>query len=400
MSQSKKAKSTPGSEQRIETRLMHVGRNPSEYYGFVNPPLYRGSTILYPSVEKLKAKNQKYTYGRRGSPTVRALEEAISELESGAHTVSTSSGLSACATTLLAFTSAGGHILVADSVYQPIRIICERTLRRYDVDITYYDPLIGDGIVDLIQDNTQIVYTETPASQTFEMQDLRAVADATHTRNRNIVVVADNTWGTPLYYNPLKLGADAVIHAGTKYFGGHADVNLGTVTTTAALAEQLRLTHGDLGQNPGPEDAQLCLRGLRTLAIRMEHHWRSGLEIADWLDARPEVERVLHPARKDHPGHEIWKRDFTGAGGLFSIVLNRCSDTAVAAMLDGLELFGMGASWGGYESLALPFDPANYRSATRWDAEGPAIRFFIGLENVDDLKADLDAGFARLRAAG
>lgn len=400
MSRSKKTKAKQSDAQHIETRLVHLGRNPSEYYGFVNPPLYRGSTILYPSVDKLKAKKQKYTYGRRGSPTVRALEEAISELEDGAHTVSTSSGLSACATTLLAFTSAGGHILVTDSVYQPVRKISERTLRRYDVDITYYDPLIGGGIADLIQDNTQVVYTETPGSQTFEMQDLPAIAAAAHTRNRNIAVVADNTWASPLYHNPLKLGADAVIHAGTKYFGGHSDVNLGTVTTTEALAEQLRLIHGDLGQNPGPEDAQLCLRGLRTLAIRMEHHWRAGLEIADWLDRRAEVERVIHPARDDHPGHAIWQRDFTGAGGLFSVVLERCSDAGVAAMLDGLELFGMGASWGGYESLALPFDPAGYRSATGWQAEGPAIRFFIGLENVDDLKADLDAGFARLRASG
>ena len=400
MSKSKKAGTKPDAEQGIETKLMHLGRNPSKYYGFVNPPLYRGSTVLYPTVEKLKAKNQKFTYGRRGSPTVRSLEESISELEGGDHTVSTSSGLSACATTLLAFTSAGGHVLVTDSVYQPVRIICERTLKRFGVDVTYYDPFVGAGIADLIQDNTQLVYTETPGSQTFEMQDLPAIANAAHGRNRSIIVVADNTWGTPLYYNPLKLGADAVIHAGTKYFGGHSDVNLGTVTTTSAHAEQLRLIHGDLGQNPGPEDAQLCLRGLRTLPIRLERHWQSSLEIADWLAERPEVAQVLHPARKDDPGHDIWKRDFTGATGLFSIVLKPCSDAAVAAMLDGLDLFGMGASWGGYESLALPFDPASYRSVTRWTADGPAVRFFIGLENVDDLKADLDAGLARLREVG
>ncbi len=400
MSQSKKTGSVPINERHIETRLMHLGRNPSENYGFVNPPLYRGSTILFPSVERVKAKDQEYTYGRRGSPTVRALENAITELEYGAHTASTSSGLSSCTTTLLAFTRSGGHILVADSVYQPVRRISEHILKRFGVEITYYDPFVGAGIADLIKDNTQIVYTETPGSQTFEMQDLPAIADATHEKNRDIVVIADNTWASPLYYNPLKLGADIVIHAGTKYFGGHSDINLGTITTNEARAEQLRLTHGDMGQNPGPEDAQLCLRGLRTLAIRLEQHWRSGLEIANWLSERPEVARVLHPAREDHPGHDIWKRDFTGAGGLFSIVLNPCSDAAVAAMLDGLDLFGMGASWGGYESLALPFDPGAYRTATEWKAEGPAIRFFIGLENVDDLKADLDAGFARLRATG
>lgn len=384
-------------QRKIATRLSHMGREPHENYGFVNPPLYRGSTILYPSVAALRSRDQKFTYGRRGTPTLLALEESISELEGGAHTVLTSSGLAACGVTLLSLVSSGGHVLMTDSVYQPVRKICAGILKRIGVETTFYDPRIGASIADLIRPETQLVYTEAPGSQTFEMQDLPAITDAAHAKD--VPVVTDNTWGTPLFYNPLKLGADFVIHAGTKYFGGHSDVNLGSVTTTEAFATQLRQTHGDLGQCAGPEDAQLCLRGLRTLVIRLEHHEKAALEMADWFASRPEVARVLHPGRPDDPGHELWQRDFSGSSGLFSIVLNATSQDAVAAMLDGLELFGMGASWGGYESLALPFDPSRYRTATKWEAEGPCIRFFIGLEDLDDLKADLDAGFARLAAA-
>jgi cystathionine beta-lyase len=381
----------------IGTRLTHVGRNPSEYFGFVNPPLYRGSTILYPSVEALKSRSQAYTYGRRGTPTVRALEDSISELEGGAHTVLTSSGLSACAIATFCAVGSGGHVLITDSVYQPVRKIGDGILKRFGVDVTYYDPNIGAGIADLIKDNTQLIYTETPGSQTFEVQDLPAIVKAA--KPRGVPVLADNTWGSPLFFNPLALGADIVVHAGTKYFSGHSDVNLGSVTVTEDLAGQLRSSHGDLGQCPGAEDAQLCLRGLRTLALRLAHHQDAALDMARWFAQRDEVARVLHPALNDHPGHEIWKRDFSGSTGLFSIVLKKAPEASVTAMLDGLELFGMGASWGGYESLALPFDPTSYRTATKWQAEGPCIRYFIGLEDLDDLKADLDAGFERMKAA-
>lgn len=380
----------------MATRLVHVGRNPRENFGFVNPPLYRGSTILYPSVAALRDKAQPYTYGRRGTPTLRALEESISDLEGGDHTVLTSSGLSACTVALLAMTSSGGHILVTDSVYQPVRKICDGLLKKFGVEATFYDPLIGGGIKNLIRPETQLVYTESPGSQTFEIQNLPAIAEAAH--EKDIPVMADNTWGTPLFYNPIALGADFVIHAGTKYFGGHSDVNLGSVTTTARYAEQLRQTHGDMGQCAGAEDTQLCLRGLRSLAMRMQHHEQAAIEMATWLAARPEVEKVLHPAFDSDPGHALWKRDFSGSSGLFSIVLKQASAKAVAAMLDGLKLFGMGASWGGYESLALPFDPSGYRTATRWGAPGPCIRFHIGLEDVDDLKADLDVSLSRLKA--
>lgn len=397
MADNKKKGGNGGAGQGMATRLVHVGRDPRENFGFVNPPLYRGSTILYPTVAALKDKAQPYTYGRRGTPTLRALEESISELEGGDHTVLTPSGLSSCTVALLSMTSAGGHILVTDSVYQPVRKICNGILKKFGVEATFYDPLIGGGISELIRPETQLVYTESPGSQTFEVQDLPAIAEAAHAKD--VPVMADNTWGTPLFYNPIALGADFVIHAGTKYFGGHSDVNLGSVTTTARYAEQLRQTHGDMGLCAGPEDTQLCLRGLRSLTIRMQHHEKAAIEMAQWFAARPEVGRVLHPALERDPGHALWKRDFSGSSGLFSIVLKQGSMKAVAAMLDGLELFGMGASWGGYESLALPFDPTGYRSVTRWDAPGPCIRFHIGLEDMDDLKADLDAGFARLKAA-
>ena len=394
MSKSKKPGKAGSKGHRIETRLAHLGSSPFENHGFVNPPLYRGSTILFPTMEAYTSRAQDYTYGRRGTPTIRALESAITEFEGGAHSVLTASGLSACAVGLLSVVSTGGHVLVTDSVYQPSRKICEGILKRLGVKATYFDPAIAGGIAELIQDNTQLIYTESPGSQTFEIQDLPAIAKAAH--DHDVPVLTDNTWATPLYCNPLALGADMVVHAGTKYFSGHSDANLGSVTSTEALSVQLRQTHGDLGQCPGPEDTQLCLRGLRTLAVRLERHGKSALEMADWLAGRPEVARVIHPAREDHPQHQIWKRDFRGASGLFSIILKACPDNAVAAMLDGLKLFGMGSSWGGYESLVIPFDPASYRTATQWKAEGPALRFHIGLENVEDLKADLDAGFKRL----
>jgi cystathionine beta-lyase len=396
MSQSTKAGKNSG-KMNIKTRLMHMGSDPDNFHGFVNTPLFRGSTILYPTLEAFSSRTQKYTYGRRGTPTISALEDTITELEGGYHTALTSSGLSACSISLLAIVKSGGHVLITDSVYQPVRSFSERVLKRLGVEVSYYDPLIGTGISDLVQDNTQLIYAESPGSQTFEIQDLPSICEVG--KSRNIPVLVDNTWASPLYYNPLKLGADVVIHAGTKYFSGHSDANLGSITTTKAYAKIIRQTHGDMGQCPGPEDAILCLRGIRTLSVRLEHHQNSALEMANWLAERPEVASVIHPARSDHPDHDLWKRDFSGSSGLFSIVLHDVSDNALGAMLDDLELFGMGASWGGYESLVIPFDPAPYRTATTWETAGRALRFHIGLEDVEDLKQDLDAGFARLRAA-
>ncbi len=378
------------------TRLVHAGREPARHHGFVNTPIYRGSTILFPTVEALEANDQPFTYGRLGTPTVRALEEAIAELEGGHRTLLAPSGLSAIATSLLAFLAAGDEVLVVDSVYRPARRFCDNVLKRLGVTITYYDPLIGAGIDKLITKKTKVVFTESPGSQTFEVQDIPAIAKAAH--GAGAIVILDNTWATPLFFKPFAHGADVSIQAATKYIGGHADIMLGSITMNERASAAVVKTHDDLGLCTGPEDVYLALRGLRSLGARLERHQRSALEIARWLAGRSEVARVIHPGLPSDPGHTLWKRDFTGATGLFSIVLKPVAHERLAAMLDGLSLFGMGYSWGGFESLILPFDPSDYRSATKWQAEGPALRLHIGLEDVDDLKADLDAGFARLRA--
>jgi cystathionine beta-lyase len=377
--------------------VVHTGRDPFAHHGFVNTPVYRGSTVLFKTIESFEKRAQRYVYGRRGTPTSEALEEAIATLEGGARTVLAPSGAAAIASALLAFTKAGDHILVGDSVYLPTRKICGGTLKRFGVETTYYDPTIGAGIADLMRPNTTVVFTESPGSLTFEVQDIPAIAAAAH--KGGAIVMMDNTWGTPLYFKPFAHGVDLSIQAGTKYIVGHADAMLGAVTASAALAKTMVDEIQGLGICAGTEEMYLGLRGVRTLQVRLERHWHSGLEIAAWLERRPEVSRVLHPALPSHPQHALWKRDFTGACGLFSIVLKPCSKPALAAMVEGLELFGMGASWGGFESLVLPFDAAHARTATRWQTEGPTLRFHIGLEDVDDLKADLEAGFARLALA-
>jgi cystathionine beta-lyase len=383
-------------KQKDLTRLVHAGREPSRHHGFVNTPIYRGSTVLFPTLAALEANDQDFTYGRLGTPTVRALEESIAELEDGHQTWLTPSGLSAIVTALLAFVSAGDEILVADSVYRPNRRFCDNVLKRLGVRTIYYDPLIGAGIKSLITKKTKVVFTESPGSQTFEVQDVPAIAAAAH--KAGAVVILDNTWATPLYFKPFAHGADVSIQAATKYIAGHADAMLGAITATEQTARAIAKVHEDLGLCPGPEDVYLGLRGLRSLGVRLERHQKSGLELARWLMERPEVARVIHPGLPSDPGHALWQRDFTGASGLFSIVLKPVTQARLAAMLDGLSLFGMGYSWGGFESLILPFDPSAYRTATTWQAEGPALRLHIGLEDVEDLKADLDAGFARLNA--
>ena len=380
------------------TRLAHAGREPARQHGFVNTPIYRGSTVIFPTVAALEANDQAFTYGRLGTPTVRALEEAIAELEGGHRTLLTPSGLSAIATSLLAFLAAGDELLIVDSVYRPARRFCDNVLKRLGVTITYYDPRIGADIAQLITKKTKVVFTESPGSQTFEVQDIPAIAEAAHAAGA--VVILDNTWATPLYFKPFAHGADVSIQAATKYIGGHADIMLGSITMNEKTLGVVAKTHEDLGLCVGPEDVYLGLRGLRSLGVRLARHQQSALEIARWLAERPEVARVIHPGLPSDPGHTLWKRDFTGSSGLFSIVLKPVPHEQLAAMLDGLSLFGMGYSWGGFESLILPFDPRAYRSATQWQAEGPALRLHIGLEDVDDLKADLDAGFARLTARG
>jgi cystathionine beta-lyase len=389
----------PSIQQQAETRLVTAGRDPKAQKGFVNPAVFHGSTVLYPSAEDLHAHRAEYTYGRHGSPTTRALQDVLMKLEGPqcAGVGIAPSGLAAISTTLLAVLKAGDHLLVCDNVYRPTRNFCNGLLARYGVETTYYDPMVGAGIEMLFKPNTRAVLVEAPGSQSFEMPDIPAIAAVTHARGA--LVIDDNTWATPLYHRSLDLGVDISMQAATKYIGGHSDIMFGTISANArawpVITENIRL----LGVCAGPDDVYLALRGVRTLSVRLAQHYRSGLEMARWLAARPEVAQVLHPALESHPGHAIWKRDFTGASGLFSIVLKPAPQQAVDALLDTVKLFGMGFSWGGFESLVIPFDCDGYRTATKWAPGGPTLRLHIGLENVDDLKADLDRGFAALKAA-
>jgi cystathionine beta-lyase len=386
----------PKKPRRPATEVVHSGRDPHACYGFVNPPVYRGSTVLFPTVEKLWKRDQEYSYGRSRTPTVKAFEDAIARVEGGVATASTASGYQAVSTAIFAFVESGDQILVSDSVYQPTRLFCDRLLSKLGVETTYYDPLIGADIENLVRPNTRLIFTESPGSQTFEVQDIPAIAAVA--KKRKLWMLLDNTWASPLYFRPFDHGVDVSIQAATKYVVGHADAMLGAITSNARAAPLVARAKEVLGVCPGSEEIYLGLRGLRTLAVRLEQHQRAGIEMALWLEARPEVARVLHPALPSHPQHAIWKRDFLGASGLFAVVLKPVAKPALAAMLDGLKLFGMGFSWGGYESLVIPFDPTSYRTATHWQAEGPALRFHIGLEDVADLKADLEAGFRRLAA--
>ncbi len=382
----------------VETELVLAGRDPARFDGFVNTPIVRGSTVLSPTVADLEGHTGRYTYGRRGNPTVEGLETALTAIEGGAGAVLTPSGLSAVSVALLSVLGAGDHLLMTDSAYLPTRQFCNSVLRRYGVETTYYDPLVGAGIADLLRPTTRAVFLESPGSQSFEMQDVPAIVAAL--RGTDVVTLIDNTWATPLFFRPHDHGVDVSIQAGTKYLSGHSDLNIGTISANAATFARVKQTHGDLGITVAPEDAFLGARGLRTLAVRLARHQESAFIVARWLAARPEVLRVLHPGLPEHPGHDIWKRDFAGASGLFSMILKPVSKAAADAFLDSLALFGLGYSWGGYESLAIPFDCRAYRTATRWEPGGPGIRINVGLEDPADLIADLEQGFARLRAVG
>ncbi|MGO4704207.1 cystathionine beta-lyase [Microvirga sp. 2MCAF38] len=379
------------------TRLVHAGRDPSEQHGFVNTPIYRGSTVLYPTMDDLLHRRGRYSYGTHGTPTTDSLESAWTTLAGAAGTVLAPSGLAAISVALLSCLKAGDHLLVTDSAYRPARSFCDSFLKRFGVETTYYDPLIGAGIEALFRPNTAAILTEAPGSQSLEMQDIPAIAEVAH--RHGAVVLMDNTWATPLLFPPHERGVDIAIEAGTKYLSGGSDLLLGLVSANERCFPALRRTYDEFAMCPGPEDVFLGLRGLRTLALRLREHEKQALDMARWFAKRPEVARVLHPALETDPGHAIWKRDFKGSSGLFSIILKPCSEKALAAMLDGLELFGMGFSWGGFESLVIPFDCSTYRTATKWNPGGRALRFHIGLEDLDDLKRDLDAGFARLKEA-
>lgn len=387
----------PSDPKKTETRLVTAGRDSKAQRGFVNPPVFHGSTVLYPSAEDLHAHRAEFTYGRHGTPTTHALQDVLMSLEgpqcAGVGLVP--SGLSAITTTLLSVLKAGDHLLVTDNVYRPSRNFCDGMLARYGVETTFFDPLIGAGIDSLFKPNTRAVLVEAPGSQSFEMTDIPAIAAVAHARDA--LVIDDNTWATALYHRSLDQGVDISMQAATKYIGGHSDIMFGTISANAkawpTVIEGIHL----LGVCAGPDDVFLALRGTRTLAVRLAQHYKSALELARWLATCPEVLRVLHPALESHPGHAIWKRDFTGASGLFSIVLKPAPQRAVDALLDTVKLFGLGFSWGGYESLVIPFDCDGYRTATKWAPGGPTLRLHIGLENVDDLKADFARGLAALK---
>ena len=387
-----------------DTIIVHSGRHPEDYHGAVNPPVYHASTILSATLDELEERDRKrhvigeVFYGRYGTPTSFALEEAVATLEGGHASLATSSGLAAISTALMAFLSAGDHLLMVDSAYRPTRRFCDHMLRRFGIETTYYDPLVGAGIAACMRDETRAVFVESPGSLTFEVQDVPAIAAAAH--QRGAVVIMDNTWASPLFFKPFVHGVDVSIQAATKYVVGHSDALVGTITATEEAWPPIQRAARALGVAPGSEECYLAHRGLRTLAVRLRRHQATALALAEWLRAREQVARVMHPALPDDPGHRIWRRDFTGASGLFGLVLSRpYPRRCLAAMLDGFEHFAMGYSWGGYESLIVPTYPEKVRTATTWQAPGPTLRIHAGLEDPDDLIEDLERGLARLDAA-
>lgn len=392
-------KGGPKAELRPDTRLTLGGRDPFAHHGYVNTPVYHASTLLYRTAEDYVARRGQYSYGRRGTPTSEALEKAVQEIEGPrcAGVALLPSGLAAISFAMLSVLRSGDHVLVTDNCYGPARKFCDGVLKRMGIATTYFDPLIGGRIAELMQPNTRAVYCEAPGSLSFEMQDIPAIAEAAHAKGA--VVLMDNTWASPLYYRALEKGVDLSIQSGTKYIGGHSDVMLGTVSANADTLPALKSTVYAMGLCVGPDDMYMGLRGLRTLSVRLARHYEAGLTVARWLEQRPEVLRVIHPALPSHPQHAIWQRDFTGACGLFAVVFKPIPEQAVFAFMNGLSLYGMGASWGGFESLAIPIDLKGYRTATTWAPGGPAVRLHIGLEDVRDLIADLERGFAAMAAA-
>ena len=381
--------------------VVSAGRRKEWTQGIVNPPVWRASTILYDSIADMRAAARRDThhrlyYGRRGTPTQWALADALTELEPGAEaTFLYCSGVAAIAAALLSVLSPGDELLLVDSAYEPTRAMAAGLLNRMGIGTRFYDPMIGAGIADLIGDNTRAIFMESPGSLTFEVQDVPAIVAAA--KARGLVTLLDNTWATPLLFPAIERGIDLSILSCTKYVVGHSDVMLGSVTAAPGHFAKLRDTSFQLGQVASPDDCWLGSRGLRTMAVRLKQHEASALKIARWLKTQPEVAAVLHPAMEDCPGNAIFARDFKGSSGLFSFVLKGGGEEARAALIDGLDHFGIGYSWGGFESLAVPVDAARIRSVTTRDDAGPIVRLQIGLEDPDDLIADLAAGLARFR---
>lgn len=388
-------------KRRPNTILVEGGRRPEWTQGVVNPAVWRASTVLFDSVADMRAawppEDGRLHYGRNGTPTSWALAQALTELEPGAAgTRLFPSGVAAIATALLAVLKPGDELLMVDSVYGPTRAFCDEVLAGLGIATRYYDPLVGEGIEALIGERTRALFMESPGSLTMEVQDVPALCRAA--KARGLFTLLDNTWATPIFFPAIAAGVDLSILACTKYIVGHADVMMGSVTATAEHWPALEKASRTFGQQASPDDAYLAARGLRTLGVRLRQHQASALTVARWLAEQPQVARVLHPALPSCPGHEAWARDYRGASGLFSFALAGGGDAERSALIDGLELFGIGYSWGGFESLALPVDPQRIRTATRWQAEGPLVRLHIGLEDVDDLIEDLAAGLARYGA--
>ncbi|MEP6689575.1 MAG: cystathionine beta-lyase [Gemmatimonadaceae bacterium] len=391
-----------------DTMLAHLGGAPSSRNGAVSPPVYRASTIVFPTVAEWEAGRdpaQRFDvvrYGQLGTPTTFALEHAIAAIEGGYRAMLLPSGLAAVTVALQALLSSGDHLLMVDTAYAPTRLFCTAHLARAGVETTFYDPLAAGDIHALFRDNTRVVFVESPGSLTLEVQDVPAISAAAHAAG--IVVVADNTWASPYCFPAFERGVDVSIQAATKFIAGHSDVMMGTITTTEAQYHRLRSAVAELGFCVSPDDAYLVMRGMRTLGLRMERHARSARRVAEWLGARAEVARILYPALASDPGHALWRRDFTGASGVFGVVFAPVPKGAVDAFLNALALFAMGASFGGFESLAIPANPAAFRTATTWRADGPYIRLHVGLEDADDLIADLarafDAMHEAIRAVG
>jgi cystathionine beta-lyase len=393
-------KKNSGSNHGVNTRLAHSGYSPRDFHGFVNPPVVHASTVLFPDAETMETRNQPYTYGTYGTPTTNALNAAMDELEGSAGTVAVPSGLAALVLPFMSALSAGDHMLVVDSIYAPTRNLCNGMLARFGIETSYYDPAIGSDIEELMRPNTKLVHTEAPGSNTFEMQDIPAIAEVAHARGA--LVSMDNTWATPLFFKPLDHGVDISIHAATKYPAGHSDVLIGTVSANETAWPALWKTFTMMGICAAPDDAYATLRGLRTMGVRLERHQKSALTIARALEGLPGIAKVLHPALESFPGHDLWKRDFCGSSGIFSIVLD-IADASLHrakshAFLDALEIFGLGYSWGGYESLAVPVNLSD-RTIALPPKEGPVIRLQIGLEDSQDLLADIERGLAAAAAA-
>ena len=394
MNKNDKATETKG----INTRLAHIGHDPRSYHGFVNPPVVRASTVLFPDYETMRDRNQKYVYGTHGTPTTDALADALSDLESAAGTILVPSGLAAISVPVFAFAEAGMHMLVVDSLYSPNRRFCDTVLSRLGIEVEYFSPHVGDDFAKLMRANTGIVMLEAPASNSFEMCDVPLLTNIAHDENPNCVVMMDNTWATPLFFKPLDHGVDISIHALTKYPSGHSDVLMGGVSANERTWERLHDADGAMGMCVGGDDAYLVLRGMRSMGVRLERHEKTTMALCQWLQGHQQVSRVLYPALPDDPGYALWKRDFSGASGLFSFIIKDKSREECGAFLNALQIHGLGYSWAGYESLAV-MPQFQDRVVTHGPNDGTTIRIQVGLEDADDLMADIERGLAAVRSA-